>query len=66
MSFRRPFTRPLSTMPFAPQVITISVFTYIADSLISVRSLADLGGTHSSTDVVQNILKILSAKRVNW
>ncbi|XP_068156822.1 isocitrate dehydrogenase [NAD] subunit gamma, mitochondrial isoform X1 [Drosophila tropicalis] len=26
----------------------------------------DLGGNHSSTDVVENILKILSAKRVNW
>lgn len=28
--------------------------------------LVDLGGNHSSTDVVENILKILSAKRVNW
>jgi len=26
----------------------------------------DVGGNHSSTDVVENILKILSTKRVNW
>lgn len=26
----------------------------------------DLGGAASSTDVVENILKILARKRVNW
>lgn len=26
----------------------------------------DLGGNHTSTDVVENILKVLSTKRVNW
>lgn len=26
----------------------------------------DLGGTNSSTDIIENILRILSKKRVHW
>jgi len=52
-------------MPYALQV-KYTIFYLPEYHLILFCYLLDVGGNHSSTDVVENILKILSTKRVNW
>lgn len=42
-----------------PSLYIFQYFHYLSYS-------PDLGGNHTSTDVVENILKVLSTKRVNW